>query len=69
MPDFKNTIISEETGSIIYLDTLMTYPLYLDGTPDLDGGVHWNDTTEEYRAEISEEHKALIEEAKGGQDA
>ena len=42
-----NVLVLESVGSCITCDGT-TYPLNTDGTPDMSGGVHYKDVSEEF---------------------
>ena len=42
-----NVLMLESVGSCVDCSG-MTYPLKVDGTPDTDSGVHYNDVSEEF---------------------
>jgi len=46
------TLVLESVGSCIDC-TGTTYPLNVDGTPDLSSGVHYKDTSEEFLNNLS----------------
>ena len=46
------TLVLESVGSCITCDGT-TYPLNVDGTPDLNGGVHYSDVSEEFLNNLS----------------
>ena len=46
------TLVLESVGSCIDC-TGTTYPLNVDGTPDLNGGVHYSDVSEEFLNNLS----------------
>ena len=41
------TLVLESTGSCVDTNGV-TYPLNVDGTPDLNSGVHYSDVSEEF---------------------
>ena len=47
-----NVLILESVGSCITCDGT-TYPLNVDGTPDMSSGVHYKDTSEEFLNNLS----------------
>ena len=47
-----NVLVLESVGSCIDC-TGTTYPLNVDGTPDLSSGVHYKDTSEEFLNNLS----------------
>ena len=47
-----NVLVLESVGSCIDC-TGTTYPLNVDGTPDMNSGVHYKDTSEEFLNNLS----------------
>ena len=47
-----NVLMLESVGSCITCDGI-TYPLQIDGTPDMNNGVHYKDTSEEFLNNLS----------------
>ena len=56
-----NVLMIESVGSCIDC-TGTTYPLNVDGTPDLSSGVDWLDTTDEWSESLSEEDAGLLDD-------
>ena len=56
-----NVLVLESVGSCITCDGT-TYPLNIDGTPDMDSGVDWLDTTDEWSESLSEEDAGLLDD-------
>ena len=54
-------LMLESVGSCIDC-TGTTYPLNVDGTPDMNGGVDWLDTTDEWSESLSEEDAGLLDD-------
>ena len=47
-----NVLMLESVGSCIDTDNV-THPLNIDGTPDMNSGVHYKDTSEEFLNNLS----------------
>ena len=47
-----NVLMLESVGSCIDTDNI-THPLNIDGTPDMNSGVHYKDTSEEFLNNLS----------------
>ena len=47
-----NVLVLESVGSCIDTDNV-THPLNVDGTPDMNSGVHYKDTSEEFLNNLS----------------
>ena len=56
-----NVLMLEIVGSCIDC-TGTTYPLNVDGTPDMNSGVDWLDTTDEWSESLSEEDAGLLDD-------
>ena len=56
-----NVLVLESVGSCIDEDGI-TYPLNVDDTPDLECGVDWLDTTDEWSESLSEEDAGLLDD-------
>jgi len=56
-----NVLVLESVGSCIDEDGI-TYPLNVDGTPDMECGVDWLDTTDEWSESLSEEDTGLLDD-------
>ena len=54
-----NVLVLESVGSCVDCNG-MTYPLNVDGTPDLSNGVHYNDVCEEWLNGLSFDDAALL---------
>ena len=55
------TLMLESVGSCVDCNG-MTYPLNVDGTPDMNSGVDWLDTTDEWSESLSEEDAGLLDD-------
>jgi hypothetical protein len=56
-----NVLVLESVGSCIDTDNV-THPLNVDGTPDMNSGVDWLDTTDEWSESLSEEDAGLLDD-------
>ena len=56
-----NVLVLESVGSCIDEDGI-TYPLNVDDTPDMECGVDWLDTTDEWSESLSEEDAGLLDD-------
>ena len=56
-----NVLMLESVGSCVDSDG-MTYPLNVDGTPDMNSGVDWLDTTDKWSESLSEEDAGLLDD-------
>ena len=53
-------LVLESVGSCVDTDG-MVYPLNIDNTPDLNSGVDFLDTTDEWSESLSEEDAGLLD--------
>ena len=56
-----NVLMLVSVGSCVDCNG-MTYPLNVDGTPDMNSGVDWLDTTDEWSESLSEEDAGLLDD-------
>ena len=56
-----NVLVLESVGSCVDTDG-MIYPLNIDNTPDLNSGVDFLDTTDEWSESLSEEDAGLLDD-------
>ena len=54
-------LVLESVGSCVDTDG-MVYPLNIDNTPDLNSGVDFLDTTDEWSESLSEEDAGLLDD-------
>ena len=54
-------LVLESVGSCVDTDG-MVYPMNVDGTPDLNCGSDWLDTTDEWSESLSEEDARLLDD-------
>ena len=56
-----NVLMLESVGSCVDSKGII-YPLNVDGTPDMNSGVDWLDTTDEWSESLSEEDAGLLDD-------
>ena len=56
-----NVLVLESVGSCMDTDGIV-YPMNVDDTPDLECGVDWLDTTDEWSESLSEEDAGLLDD-------
>ena len=58
----KSYLILDSVGTLVNRKTAMTYPMYIDGTPDLEAEVPLSECTEEWWQSLSEDDDYNIRE-------
>ena len=57
-----NLVKLESVGTALDSTTGMTYPMYVDGTHDVDGGIHLEDVDSEWFHSLSSEDNIMVNE-------